>query len=84
MRESGSFDAELRAAIRDVPDFPKPGILFRDITGVLADAELLRRTVIEMAAPNTIVSAASAGRDIRRSAGPQSQVLFITNLPVAE
>jgi adenine phosphoribosyltransferase len=29
--------AALRALIRDVPDFPKPGILFRDITPLLAD-----------------------------------------------
>src|SRR5580692_11266167 len=32
----------LRSAIRDVPDFPKPGIVFKDITPVLADGELLR------------------------------------------
>lgn len=32
----------LRAAIRDVPDFPKKGIVFKDITPVLGDAELLR------------------------------------------
>ena len=32
----------LRAAIRDVPDFPKPGILFKDITPVLADPALFR------------------------------------------
>jgi adenine phosphoribosyltransferase len=31
----------VRAKIRDVPDFPKPGILFRDISPVLADAEAL-------------------------------------------
>jgi len=31
----------LRAAIRDVPDFPKPGILFRDITTLLARPELV-------------------------------------------
>ena len=30
----------VRAAIRDVPDFPKPGILFKDITPVLSDAGL--------------------------------------------
>jgi len=30
--------AELAAAIRNVPDFPKPGIQFKDITPVLADA----------------------------------------------
>jgi adenine phosphoribosyltransferase len=32
--------AELTAAIRNVPDFPKPGIQFKDITPVLADARL--------------------------------------------
>ena len=40
-----------RAAIRDVPDFPKPGIVFKDITPLLADAELLRATTDAMAAP---------------------------------
>jgi len=43
--------ADLRRAIRDVPDFPKPGILFRDITGVLADHALLGRAIEAMAAP---------------------------------
>jgi adenine phosphoribosyltransferase len=32
---------QLRAAIRDVPDFPQPGILFKDITPVLADPRLI-------------------------------------------
>jgi adenine phosphoribosyltransferase len=32
--------AEIRAAIRDVRDFPKPGIVFKDITPVLADGRL--------------------------------------------
>lgn len=41
----------LRATIRDVPDFPKPGILFKDITPVLADAELFRETTDAMARP---------------------------------
>jgi adenine phosphoribosyltransferase len=35
----------VRAAIRDVPDFPKPGIVFKDITPVLADPALLRQVV---------------------------------------
>lgn len=34
---------EVRAAIRDVPDFPKPGILFRDITTVLCNGPLFGR-----------------------------------------
>lgn len=36
---------EIRKAIRDVPDFPKRGILFKDITPVLADPRLLRGAV---------------------------------------
>ncbi len=41
----------VRRAIRDVPDFPKPGILFKDITPVLADAELFSRVTQAMAEP---------------------------------
>lgn len=39
----------LRDAIRDVPDFPKPGILFKDITPVLADGALLNLALDAMA-----------------------------------
>ena len=35
----------LRAAVRDVPDFPKPGIVFKDITPVLQDGALFRQSV---------------------------------------
>jgi adenine phosphoribosyltransferase len=45
-----SVDA-LRSAIRDVPDFPKPGILFKDITPLLADGRLFRAACEAMAAP---------------------------------
>jgi adenine phosphoribosyltransferase len=37
--------AALRAAIRDVVDFPKPGIVFKDITPVLADGKLFRESI---------------------------------------
>ncbi len=37
--------AALRAAIRDVVDFPQPGIVFKDITPVLADAKLFHHTI---------------------------------------
>jgi len=36
---------DIKSAIRDVPDFPAPGILFKDITPVLADPRLLRGAV---------------------------------------
>lgn len=42
---------DLRRAIRDVPDFPKPGIIFKDITPLLADARLFRDACEAMAAP---------------------------------
>lgn len=35
----------LKAAVRDIPDFPKPGILFKDISPILADPELFRAAV---------------------------------------
>ena len=41
----------LTAYIRDVPDFPKPGILFKDITPLLGDAEALKAAVQALAAP---------------------------------
>ena len=37
--------------IRDIPDFPKPGILFRDITPLLADARALERAIEVLAEP---------------------------------
>ncbi len=39
------FFQSLAAAVRDVPDFPKAGILFKDITPILADAALLKSTI---------------------------------------
>jgi adenine phosphoribosyltransferase len=41
----------LKAAIRDVPDFPKPGILFKDITPILADPTLFREALDRLADP---------------------------------
>jgi adenine phosphoribosyltransferase len=38
-------DVDLGALIRDVPDFPRPGIVFKDITPLLLDAEALRHAI---------------------------------------
>lgn len=51
MTPPSSLEARLRALIRDVPDFPKPGILFKDITPLLADGVALRDATRAMAAP---------------------------------
>jgi adenine phosphoribosyltransferase len=40
---------DLKAKIRDVPDFPKPGIVFKDIMPLLADAETLAGTIDHLA-----------------------------------
>lgn len=45
-----SLRDQLRGRIRDIPDFPKPGIVFKDITPVLLDAALFRETTDAMAA----------------------------------
>jgi adenine phosphoribosyltransferase len=42
---------ELKALIRDIPDFPQPGILFRDITPVIADAQAFADVVDRIAEP---------------------------------
>jgi adenine phosphoribosyltransferase len=39
----------LRHAVRDVPDFPQPGVVFKDITPVLADAALMHTAMDAMA-----------------------------------
>ena len=36
------IETKLKEVIRDVPDFPKPGILFKDITPILLDPQLTR------------------------------------------
>jgi adenine phosphoribosyltransferase len=42
---------EIRARIKDVPDFPKPGIIFKDITPLLADPLAFRATIDRLAEP---------------------------------
>jgi adenine phosphoribosyltransferase len=37
--------ASIRQAVRDIPDFPKPGIVFRDITPLLSNGPLFRKTI---------------------------------------
>jgi adenine phosphoribosyltransferase len=58
---------ELRGYIRDIADFPKPGIVFRDITPLMADARALDEAVRQLAAiarplkPDVIVAAEARG-----------------------
>jgi adenine phosphoribosyltransferase len=45
------LDNDLRASIRSIPDYPKPGIMFRDITTLLGNARAVRRAVDELVQP---------------------------------
>ena len=42
---------DIKAAIRTIPDYPRPGILFRDITTLLGDARVFRAVVDELVRP---------------------------------
>ena len=46
-----TFDLDLKDTVRTIPDYPKKGILFRDITTLLADARAFRRAVDELVQP---------------------------------
>jgi adenine phosphoribosyltransferase len=48
---STTLENDLGAAIRSIPDYPKPGIIFRDITTLLGDARAFRRAVDELVQP---------------------------------
>ena len=57
---------DLLASIRTIPDYPRPGILFRDITTMLGDAEAFRNAVDEMVRP-------WAGKKIDKVAGIEAR-----------
>jgi adenine phosphoribosyltransferase len=48
---SPEIDLDLRASIRSIPDYPSPGIIFRDITTLLGNARAFRRAVDELVQP---------------------------------
>ena len=48
---NSTIEQTLRDAIRTIPDYPKPGILFRDITTLLGNARAFRRAVDELVHP---------------------------------
>jgi adenine phosphoribosyltransferase len=42
---------EIREAIRAIPDYPRPGVIFRDITTLVGDARIFRAVVDQLVAP---------------------------------
>ena len=65
-----TFDHDLKATVRTIPDYPKPGILFRDITTLLGDARSFRRAVDELVQP-------WAGLKIDKVAGMEARGFII-------
>jgi adenine phosphoribosyltransferase len=61
-----TLEDTLKAAIRTIPDYPKPGIMFRDITTLLGDARAFRRAVDELVHP-------WAGQRIDKVAGMEAR-----------
>jgi adenine phosphoribosyltransferase len=43
--------SDLKSVVRTIPDYPKPGVMFRDITTLLGDARSFRRAVDELVQP---------------------------------
>ncbi|MDE2731901.1 MAG: adenine phosphoribosyltransferase [Bacteroidota bacterium] len=41
----------LRSALREIPDFPKPGVMFQDITPIMGNSELLHDAIMVLAKP---------------------------------
>ena len=46
-----TFEYDLKASVRTIRDYPKPGILFRDITTLLGDARAFRQAVDQLVQP---------------------------------
>ncbi|MEH6952512.1 adenine phosphoribosyltransferase [Nitrobacter sp. NHB1] len=46
-----TFEDDLQASVRTIPDYPKPGVMFRDITTLLGDARAFRRAVDQLVHP---------------------------------
>ena len=65
-----SMVSDLQAAIRTIPDYPKAGILFRDITTLLGDPRAFRRAVDELVHP-------WAGSKIDKVAGIEARGFII-------
>src|SRR5246500_217259 len=57
---------DLKSAIRTIPDYPKPGILFRDVTTLFGNPRAFRRTIDELVQPY-------AGKRIDKVAGIEAR-----------
>ncbi len=76
---------DLKSYIRDIPDFPKPGIIFKDITPLLASPEAFRESVRLMCEPfkgDTINAIAAAEARGFLFAGPMAMAMDLPLVPL--
>ncbi|MDR1828943.1 MAG: adenine phosphoribosyltransferase [Methylobacteriaceae bacterium] len=67
---SDDVTGKLRDAIRSIPDYPKPGVIFRDITTLLGNADAFHLAVEELAEP-------WRGKQIKHVAGIEARGLIL-------
>ncbi len=65
------LDERLRQLIRDVPDFPEPGVVFKDITPLLADHDAFTEVIAALADAGRDADGHRGGRQGRRDGGPR-------------
>jgi adenine phosphoribosyltransferase len=75
MNSDTASDASLRSLVRDIPDFPTPGIVFKDITPLLGDQQAFA-TVVDLIADHFV------GGGVNRVLGIEARG-FIVAAPVA-
>ncbi|WP_269930644.1 adenine phosphoribosyltransferase [Aminobacter sp. HY435] len=63
---NSSLEQTLRDSIRNIPDYPQPGVMFRDITTLLGDARAFRRAIDELVHPY-------AGTQVSKIAGIEAR-----------
>lgn len=72
---SSAIEIDLKSYIRSIPDFPKPGILFRDITPLLASPQAMKATI-------QALSAAVRDRNVEKVAAAEARG-FLFAAPLA-
>ncbi len=75
MPETAATDFDFESYITDIPDYPEPGVVFKDITPLFADANAMRQAI-------TALADHFHGRGVTKVIGPEARG-FMVGVPVA-
>lgn len=75
MPETAATDFDFESYITDIPDYPEPGVVFKDITPLFADANAMRQAI-------TALADHFRGRGVTKVIGPEARG-FMVGVPVA-